>query len=538
MYSALVAGLFVVLGSIAAAHAQSAVGAPDLVLRNGHIFTGTEGKLWVEAVAIKGDRVIAVGTNAAISATADNHSEVIDLGGRMAMPGINDAHDHVGGASFGLRIPFPSAKGPHGFGPQPSITELANSVRLAAQTVPAGQWIEAQVGEAVIRHPKQTRIALDQAAGNHPVEIESWWGHGVLLNTQALANIGITDSVRDPEGGHFDRDGQGHLTGLCEEEAGNEVRRRLADKAGVQPSIAEFRKYAERRLQEGVTSIQVMATNQRLSYLEKTFVGADEPLRVRIIRFPMAREDARVGEKLGRGEEILSPRVRVAGVKFVLDGTPIEELAYQTKDYADRLGWRGRPNYSREFIDKQLRIALDGKDQLIMHIVGDAMTDQVLDQMEKLAPADTWRPLRVRFEHADGLTTPERMARAKNLGIVIAQPRPGRPWKALEGVGVPLAYGSDNGMAPWLMFSVMTDPNNPQSISKEDALRVLTSGPAFAEFQETKKGTLQPGMLADIAVLSQDIVNAPAAPLPSTHSVLTILGGAVVYRSSEMTTNK
>jgi len=217
----------------------------------------------------------------------------------------------------------------------------------------------------------------------------------------------------------------------------------------------------------------------------------------------------------------------------VLDGTPIEELAYQTKDYADKPGWRGRPDYSVAFIDQQLKTALSGKDQLMMHIVGDAMTDEVLDEMEKLAPAERWRPLRVRFEHGDGFTTPERMARAKKLGVVIAQPRPGRPWKALEAAGIPLAYGSDGGMAPWFMFSVMTDARNPQAISREDALRVMTSGPAFAEFEETKKGVLTPGMLADIAVLSQDVTTAPAPSLPGTHAWMTMVGGKVVYAQGE-----
>ena len=421
-----------------------------------------------------------------------------------------------------------------GPGPEPSIAELAEAVKSAAATAPAGAWIEGAVGENVIGHPDEARAALDEAAGGHPVAVSAWWGHGLVLNTRGMAKVGLTDSVKDPEGGHFDRDATGHLTGLCEEEAGNEIKRGLADEAGVGPAVGNFKKYAEGRLREGVTSVQVMATNQRLSYLEQTFVQAGEPLRVRIMRFPMGREDVRVGETLGAGEEVLSPKVRVAGVKFVLDGTPIEELAYQTKDYADRPGWRGRSDYSEAFIDRQLKIALTGKDQLMLHIVGDAMTDQVMDQMEKLAPAETWRPLRVRFEHGDGFTTPERMARAKKLGIVIAQPRPGRPWKALESAGIPLAYGSDNGMAPWFMFSVMTDAKNPQAISKEDALRVLTSGPAFAEFQETKKGKLAPGMLADVAVLSQDVMGAPVAPLPATHSVLTMVGGVVVYQSPEM----
>jgi predicted amidohydrolase YtcJ len=534
MHRFFIASLALGLGSIAVSSAQLPAVAPDLVLRNGHIFTGSLAKPWVEAVSIKGDRVVAIGTDAVIDTTADSHTMVIDLGGRMAMPGINDAHEHVGGAAFGVQLHFPPRHSRFGPGPEPSIAELADAVRAVAATAPAGAWIEGLVGETVIGHPKEARAALDQVSGDHPVAVSAWWGHGLLLNTKGLAKVGVTDAVKDPEGGRFDRDEVGHLTGLCEEEAGNEIKRGLADQAGVEPAIENFKKYAENRLQEGVTSVQVMATNQRLSYLEKTFVQGDEPLRIRIMRFPMPREDERVGEQLGTGEEVLTPKVRVAGVKFVLDGTPIEELAYQTEDYADRPGWRGRPDYSVEFIDRQLQIALSGKDQLMMHIVGDAMTDEVMNQMEKTAPADKWRPLRVRFEHGDGLNTPERMARAKKLGIVIAQPRPGRPWKALEAAGIPLAYGSDNGMAPWFMFGVMTDVKNPQALSKEDALRVLTSGPAFAEFQETRKGTLEPGMLADIAVLSQDVANTPTAPLPSTHSVLTIVGGKVAHRSPEM----
>jgi len=531
-FTSLAAGLVIV----STAGAQTPAVVPDLVLRNGHIFTGDKVNPWVEAISIRGEHIVLVGSNASVMATAGTQTKVIDLQGRMAMSGINDSHDHVGGAGFGVQLHFPPGNGPHGAGPEPTVTELADAIKAAALTAPQGTWIDGTVGEAVIRHPRETRQALDEAAGDHPVIVSSWWGHGAILNSRGLAKLKLTDAVKDPEGGHYDRDAAGHLTGLLEEEAANEVKRGLADEAGVEPSIKEFRGYAQRRLAQGVTTVQVMATNQRLSYLEKTFAQPDNPLRIRIMRFPMALEDARVGEKLGTGEKVLNPRVRVAGVKYVLDGTPIEELAYQTKDYPDKPGWRGRPNYSVAFVDQQLKLALNGADQLMMHIVGDAMTDEVMDEMEKLAPADTWRPLRVRFEHGDGFTTPERMARARKLGIVIAQPRPGRPWKALEAAGIPLAYGSDGGMDPWLMFSVMTDRRNPQAIATDDALAILTSGSAFAEFQETKKGRLAPGMLADIAVLSQDVTKDPRAPIPATRSLLTIVGGSVAFRSTELGT--
>lgn len=516
---------------ITSANAQKPV-VPDMVLCHGHIFTADPSDPWVEAVSIRGDHILAVGSNDSVCTTVDNHTRVIDLQGRMGMPGINDAHDHVGGAPYGIQVPFTPP--PHNQGPDPSIAELAAGIKAAAATAPQGTWINATVGPTVISHPGETRTALSQAGGSHPVMVYAWWGHGVIVNANGLAKLGITDAVIDPEGGHFDRDSSGHLTGLMEEEAGNEMRRRLSDEADPADSVQALKAYAQRRLAEGVTSVQVMATGQRLSYLERIFMNADTPVRFRIMRFPMAREDKRVGERLRTGEEILSPRVRVAGVKFVLDGTPIEELAYQTKEYPDKPGWRGRPNYSVAFIDQQLKTALTGKDQLMLHIVGDAMTDEVMDEMAKLAPAAAWKPLRVRFEHGDGLTTPERMARAAKLGIVIAQPRPGRPWKALSQAGIPLAYGSDGGMGPWLIFSVMTDLKNPQAVPAETALRMMTIGSSYAEFQEMRKGSLRAGALADIAVLSQDVSKPTAMPAMATHSMLTIVAGKIVFQTDEL----
>ena len=508
--------------------AQKTAPAPDLVLRNGHIYTGDPAHLWVEAVSIRGDRILAAGSESAISATADAHSRVIDLHGRMAMPGINDAHDHVGGAPYGVEAQTkrpPTA--------DPPLQEVSDAVRTAAVTAPAGAWIHALVGVQVVRHPKEARAAMDEAGAGHPVILEAWGGHGVLLNAAGLAKLGLDDGAKDPEGGRYERDAQGHLTGLAEEYACQAIKRRLATEAGIPASVTAFREYATRRLSEGVTSVQIMATNETLSAYRQTLVQADTKLRLRVMRFPMPDEDVRVHESYGTGEEKLTPLVRIAGVKWVLDGTPLEQLAFITTDYPNRPGWHGRPNFSREFLDQQLKLALRGKDQLMLHVAGDAMTDEVLEEMEKLAPPERWRPLRVRFEHGDGFVTPERDARAKRLGIVIAQPRPGRPFHALVGEGIPLAYGSDGGMAPFFMFARMTDAHDPNAITREQALDVLTRGSSYAEFQEEKKGTLAPGMLADIAVLSQDVMEVPTGALPRTTSLLTILGGQVAFAAPE-----
>jgi predicted amidohydrolase YtcJ len=521
-----VAGTAVAAALLCAATANAQ--APDLILRNGHIFTGDSAHPWVEAVSIQGDRILAVGAAQAIAATADKHTRIIDLQGRMAMPGIGDSHDHVGGAPYGVEA---RTKQP----PQadPPLSDLTDAVRDASAKAPAGRWIYASVGVSVIRHPREARKAIDEAGAGHPVILDSWWGHGVILNSQGLARLNIGDSVQDPPGGHFDRDPDGRLTGLAEESAGNAIKLLLSHTyTGIPATVENLRAYAQRQLSEGVTTVQIMGTNETLDDYRQTLVQADTPLRLRLIRFPIPDATGRLNENPGAGEETLTPLVRISGVKWVLDGSPLEELAYLTTDYTDRPGWRGRPNYSREFIDRQLMAALRGKDQLMLHIVGDAMTDEVLDEMEKLAPPEQWRPLRVRVEHGNGFSTPARDERAKKLGIVIAQPRPGQPFRALLDAGIPLAYGSDGGMAPFFMFARMTLPGNPNSLSREQALAILTSGSAFAEFQENRKGRLAPGMLADIAVLSQDVMTAPASALPETRSVLTLVGGKIAYRSA------
>jgi predicted amidohydrolase YtcJ len=170
----------------------------------------------------------------------------------------------------------------------------------------------------------------------------------------------------------------------------------------------------------------------------------------------------------------------------------------------------------------------------LLHVVGDAMAERVLSLMEEMAPAERWGPLRVRIEHGNGIVGP-RIARAQRLGIVIAQPRPSSPLSEWFAAGIPVAYGSDMGLPPFEAFARMTDPANPNSVSRETGLAILTRWPAYAEFAEDHKGTLAPGMVADLAVLSQDPMTAPQAQLPMTRSLLTIVNGDIAHSSEPFT---
>lgn len=496
--------------------------SPDLILLNGRIFTGDPAAPWAEALSVEGERILQVGSSASVAATASPKTKMIDLGGRTAIPGINDAHDHLGELPYGVTVNL--GKPPMA---DPGVEEVAQAFARAAGGAGKG-WLHAAVGTTVLADARATRTALDRVTAGRPALVHAWWGHGVVLNTAGMAKLGLTDATADDPGGHFERDAAGHLTGKLDEYAGWRVLRNLQSQAGQGALQAYLRSYADRRLRQGVTSVQIMAGDHQPQLLAAALAAEGLPVRVRLIRFPMPQGASNGQEDWSGLAGQIAPRVRVSGVKWVLDGTPIDQLAFQTRAYASRPDWYGRPNFDVAFLRRQLKTALEGREPLLVHAVGDAMVDAVLTEMEAMAPAARWAPLRVRVEHANGLVG-DRLARARRMGVVIGQPRPTAPYATWLSAGQPVAYGSDIAFEPFASLAAMSDAANKQSISREDAVRILTAGPAYAEFSEQDKGVLMPGKLADIAVLSQDIFTVSQGELAKTRSVLTIIGGAAAF---------
>jgi predicted amidohydrolase YtcJ len=516
-----------IIGPSLAASQGTPRGAPTLILTGGKIFTADSVHPWAEALAIRGGRIVSVGTTAEVRRIAGRATREIALAGRVVIPGINDAHDHLGGLDVGVEILTSSSPTP-----DPTTSQVLDSVRAAASRSASGTWIKVTVGPQVLSDTGARRASLDHVADGHPVLLWTWWGHGAVLNTAGLRSLGIPDAATDPLGGWYERDATGRLTGRLDEYAEWGALRRLYSAGSERALVADLRAYADSAVRVGVTSVQDMAGSVSPALTVRAFRVAALPVRVRLIRWPIPDASGRNEAEWDAAPARVGPRIVVSGRKWVLDASPIEQNALMRRPYAGRPGWYGRLNFPLDTVRAILRDALQpGAAQLHLHIVGDSTAALMLNLMEALAPDSAWRPLRVRFEHGNGITSPQ-VARARRLGIVIAQPRMATaPLRTWWEAGLPVAYGSDMLRNPFyhVMVAVTRPAASAEAISREAAITMLTRGSAYAEFAEREKGTLAPGMLADLAVLSQDVFRVDPSMLPATRSVLTIVGGRIVY---------
>ena len=318
--------------------------------------------------------------------------------------------------------------------------------------------------------------------------------------------------------------------------------------AGHDAAIASLRGLADEAIALGITTIQAMANSLTATDLSALLPEAKTPIRWRVIRFPIALTERDAPADWAPLPRKPAPGVTVSGVKWILDGTPVERLAAMNAPYADRAGVTGALNMSPAGLETVLRRALDTGEQPMFHIAGDRGVDLLFSTMERMASAERWQRLRVRIEHGEFITR-ERFARARRLGIVNVQnpahftipdimtarfgaARAGtaEPVRSIVEAGIPLALGGDGPINPFLnMMFATTHANNPaEALTREQVVTAYTAGSAYAEFAEREKGQLKAGMLADVAVLSQDIFTAPVDKLPATTAELTIVGGQIV----------
>ncbi|HYH06664.1 MAG TPA: amidohydrolase [Thermoanaerobaculia bacterium] len=488
-----------------------ALAAQSIVLINGKVFTADPAKPWAEAVAIDGKKITAVGTTDEIRAKANAKTRVIDLEGRVVIPGINDAHTHpgFGAPSFGLDLGF-----------DPAWRDVQAALASAVDETPASMWITVTVGSAILSNPNVTAAHLEDVAPGRLVRLKGWTGHGEILSLAAMKALGVAADARDPQGGWFDRDTDGRVNGRMWEYAQFAADRLYAEMATDEELIDDYRQFAEDALRYGITSIQAMpgVSDKRFA---TTLAKARIPLRVRRIRF---FDDAMTPAK---GEP----------VKYILDGTPIEQNAALRVKYDTGRRESGRENFAN--IEPFVKSAAENGQPLLLHATGDKTIEAALNTIAKYPALQ-----RPRIEHGDGLQR-DLFPLVKQTGAVIVL-NPSHfafrdafpdgqyaPARSLVKAGLPIAIGSDGPLNPFLnmMFAIVRNDrgNRDEALSREETIVAYTRGSAYAEFAEKEKGTIAPGMLADLAVLSQNIFEVRADELPATTSVLTIIDGKVVW---------
>ena len=292
----------------------------------------------------------------------------------------------------------------------------------------------------------------------------------------------------------------------------------------------------------------------------RLLVKARLPIRVRAIPFSMTTIQGRDLSEIRQIPKLQFPqsKVKVSGIKWILDGTPIERGAALRKSYNDRASWYGKLNFSEADMVAMIKESLMFKQQLLIHSVGDRTTAVFFDAMGKVGEKVHWKSKRVRIEHGDGLLS-DLIPLARRFGVIVVQ-NPTHfslrdvmnsrydvghrflPLRTLLEAGIPIAIGSDSSdssvgaMNPYLniMFAAIHPARPSEAITREEAVEAYTRGSAYAEFAENEKGTITEGKQADLTILSQDIFTAPLDELPKTKSLFTLVGGKVVYDAKVM----
>lgn len=528
----------------------------DLILTSGKIWTGNAAQPEAEAVACADGRIVAVGAAAEVGRCAGTQTRVIDLAGRRVVPGFNDAHVHF--QMGGSRLAGVELRG------AASETELRERIRQFAAKTPKGQWILGTGWDHERWTPARlpTRQWIDEAAGDHPVWVSRLDTHMAVANTRALELAGITRHTPDPPGGTIVRDAAGEPTGLLKDWAMPAVERVIP--APTDGEILDALRAAMRYAAEnGVTSVQDMsATPEVLRAYQRLLAAGELTLRVSGYQ-PLTswQRLADVGVLAGFG----GPMLRIGGLKGFADGSLGSATALFFDPYLDASGTSGLASDNmipESKMEQNIREADRAGLAIAVHAIGDKANHLILDMFEEAEKQNGPRDRRFRIEHAQHLA-PADIPRFAALRVIASmQPahaiddgrwaarrigperaKTSYAFRSLLDSGAVLAFGSDWDVAPMdallgiyaAVTRRTTDGGHPggwlpeQKITVEEAVRAYTWGSAYASFEERIKGTIEPGKLADLAVLSEDIFRIDPAEIQGAKVLITVFDGRVVY---------
>lgn len=531
----------------------------DTILHNGTIWCGYHEGV-AEALAIWQGKVLATGSKDEILRLKGERTRLIDLGGRFATPGLNDAHLHL--ISIGLTLGWLDAT------PQkaPTLESLLQQIRAQAVSAPPGTWILArgydQTKLDVGRHPHKSE--LDAAAPDHPVMLVRTCGHVSIFNSRAFELAGVDESTAVPDGGLIEQK-NGVLTGMVAENAQGLIRKAIPQ-ATTEQMIDAIDAAGNMLLSYGITSVMDAAVGHIGGFDEIRAYNIAKlngrlPVRTWLVLLgdpetSIVPQCYEAGLVSGVGDDML----RIGAVKIFLDGSAGGRTAWMSKPYLGDDGTTGVRILSDEQLEALVMDAHAKGYQLACHAIGDAAIGQLIAAYEKALAAVPDSDRRHRIEHC-GFSTEEQHQRMKKAGIypcpqqvfiydfgdayvsVLGEDRAlsSYPLKTWKDLGFKPATGSDSPVChpnPFPnIYSMVTREtwkgtvmDGRERVSIEEALQVYTEYGAFSQKLEHVKGRLVPGQVADIAVFSHNMLTAkPEEILNDTQCVLTLRGGEVVF---------
>lgn len=536
---------------------------PDLILTNGHIVTVNPDQPEAEAVAVRGARIIAVGDSETIDKMRGEQTEVIDLAGKTMVPGLVDGHLHFPGlgSDRSRSIQLDDTQ---------NVAEALALIKRRVARLEPGEWLAGSgwhLGNwGVDDWP--TAAQMDRVAPNNPVSVRGMHGHASWLNSKALAAAGITKDREDPSDGIIMRDASREPTGILIENA-QWIVRDVMPSTQTETVKERIRKSIQLSLSYGFTGAHDIGTSlDAVEAYRELIAEKDMPFRINaVIRIwrtgELLDKLMEMGPIIGEGEHRLTMR----SVKMSIDGALGARGAAMLQPYSDEPSASGVIRVEPDVLYNILKQSLANGFTAAMHGIGDRGNRIILDAVEKALKENPVQDHRMRVEHAQivALEDIPRFAASDliasfqwihcTLDMPWAEKRVGPErikggyaWRTFMDEGIRLVGGSDEGprtFSPFMgLHAAVTrqDRNgNPpdgwypeQRLTRLEALKSYTLDAAYASFEEEILGSIEPGKLADFAVLSKDIMSIPAEEILQTEAVMTIVGGKVVFKREEL----
>ncbi len=534
--------------------AAQAPAVADMILINGKVVTLDPKAPAAEAVAAKDGRILAVGSSAEIRKYVGPATKILDVKGKLVIPGLIDAHLHF--ASGGRSLASLTFRGVS------SVEKVQEMIAARIRELPPGETVNGGEYDHTL-FPGQkwpSKADLDKVAPNNAVVIHRVDGHSEWANSEALRQSGITKDTKSPFGGEIVKDpATGEPTGILKEAASGLLKvKRSSKPSSVKDDIERGLAYAARL---GLTGIHTSASLQELEIFKQ--LKAEGKLTLRVYAWlPIDGLDRyiKLGIKQGQGDDM----VRVGFLKAFIDGTLGSGTALMFEPFSDDPSKRGLPQYKEEAYYALIEKAHQNGYQTGTHAIGDKGVNWVLNAIERAQKKYGTKGLRHRVEHAQ-IVVPSDVPRFKQLGVIASmQPThcttdmrfceirigPERSknayiWKSLLDAGAHLAFGTDWPVEPLDpmrgLYSAVTRKNieagTPeggwfpgQRLTMADSVRLYTLGAAYASFEEKSKGSIEAGKLADFTVLSKDIYRVDPKEILTTEALYTILGGKLVFQ--------